>query len=369
MRWWHQAHFALWGRPDLLDRSHAFYWELLENATSLATQQGFRGARWQKMLALANRYNRSSSISVPWLGEAAGWSPPVPGDEDGLLLLWESANGINPVLSWNQGPVIWLADAIRLALNASQGGAAAAQAAVARLAPLVFATADCIADIPFFNESSGFYEVGPPTLGAEEFGDFMKIRKPLWETVYHAYTLDVANEWRELLGLPRDAKYDAVAAGLGGLPLDPAQSVPTYSFNAEASCCYNSSCPDGRFGGRDQCSPQGGHPSPAAVLGLLNGRRFGDRYGVDAATANNTVAAITYSWQWSNGGGWGWGERRGRLAARAPPLHAAARADRSPHHLFSSLLARRQPARRARPDPLRLGPERRRGHAAHGRQS
>ena len=234
MRWWHQAHFALWGRPDLLDRSHAFYWELLQNATSLATQQGFRGARWQKMLALANRYNRSSSISVPWLGEAAGWSPPAPGDEDGLLLLWESANGINPVLSWNQGPVIWLADAIRLAVNASQG-AAAAQAAVARLSPLVFATADCIADIPFFNESSGFYEVGPPTLGAEEFGDFMKIRKPLWETVYHAYTLDVANEWRELLGLPRDAKYDAVAAGLGGLPLDPAQSAPTYSFNAEAS--------------------------------------------------------------------------------------------------------------------------------------
>jgi hypothetical protein len=45
MRWWHQAHFPLWGRPDWLDRSHAFYFELLENATSLAAQQGFRGAR------------------------------------------------------------------------------------------------------------------------------------------------------------------------------------------------------------------------------------------------------------------------------------------------------------------------------------
>ena len=108
-----------------------------------------------------------------------------------------------------------------------------------------------------------------------------------------AYALDVANEWRELLGLARDAKYDAVAAGLGGLPLDPAEAAPTYSFNAEASCCYTSTCPPGRFGGLDQCSPQGGHPSPAAVLGLLNGRRFGDRYGVDQATANNTVAAIT----------------------------------------------------------------------------
>jgi hypothetical protein len=305
MRWWHQAHFPLWGRPAWLDRSHAFYWELLENATSLATQQGLRGARWQKMLALANRANRSSSISVPWLGEGEGFAPPAPGHEDGLLLLWESANNINPVLTWNQGPVAWLAEAIRLATNFSQG-AAAALAVVQRLAPLVLATGDAYADLPFLNETSGCYEIGPPTLGAEEFGSFLKIRKPLWETVYAAVALDIANEWRELLGQPRDAKSDAVAGGLCGLPLDPAQSAPTYAFNAEAACCYNASCPPGRFGGRDQCDVQAGHPSPAAVLGLLNGRRRGDRYGVDAATANTTVATIAYSWKWSDGAGWGW---------------------------------------------------------------
>ena len=170
MRWWHQAHFPLWGRHDLLDRSHAFYWELLENATSLAKQQGFRGARWQKMLALANRLNRTSAISVPWLGEGSGWTPPSPASDDqGLLLLWESANGINPVLTWNQGPVIWLADAIRRSINATQG-AVAALAAVERLSPLVFATADTCADMPFFNETSGYFELGAPTLGAEEFG-------------------------------------------------------------------------------------------------------------------------------------------------------------------------------------------------------
>ena len=42
------------------------------------------------------------------------------------------------------------------------------------------------------------------------------------------------------------------------------------------------------------------------MLGLLNGRRRGDRYGVDAATANTTVATIAYSWKWSDGAGWGW---------------------------------------------------------------
>ena len=45
---------------------------------------------------------------------------------------------------------------------------------------------------------------------------------------------------------------------------------------------------------------------PAGVLGWLDGRRFGDRYGVDAATANATVAAITERWAWSSGAGWGW---------------------------------------------------------------
>lgn len=308
MRWWHQAHFALWLQPQYLDRSHAFYFDLLQNATSLATQQGYPGARWSKMLGLANRGNAAVAIDVPWLGAANGWGPPTPASGDaGLLLLWESANKINPVLMWNQPPVVWLADAVRRAVNATEG-AAATDAAVRRLAPLVFATADFCAAQPFFNETSGFYELGAPTLGAEEYGDFTRIRKPLFETVYYAYALDVANEWRELLGLPRDAQYDRVAAGLGGLPLDPAQATPTYSFNAEAACCYvaPAACPPGRFGGRDQCSPRSGHPSPAGVLGLYDGRKYGDRYGVSAAAANATVAAITNGWGWSDGGGWGW---------------------------------------------------------------
>ena len=80
--------------------------------------------------------------------------------------------------------------------------------------------------------------------------------KPVFETVYFAAMLDVANEWRELQGLPRDARYDAVAAGLGGLALDPAEDPPAYSFNFNAACCYvnKSACPPGRFGGRDACA-------------------------------------------------------------------------------------------------------------------
>lgn len=309
MRWWHQAHWSLWGNPELLDRTNAFYFDLLPNATSLARFQGYDGARWSKMLGLANTGNASTAIDVPWLGTDYAPMPSfINSSSPGLLLLWESANGINPVLTWNQPHMIWLADVQRRAVNASQGPAAAL-VTVQRLSELVFATAAFCASYPFFNDSSNRYEFGPPTLGAEEFGDFTKINRPVFETVYFSYVLDIANDWKALLGLDSNPLWATVASSLGqGLPLDPAQSQPTHSFNALAACCYidASSCPNGRFGGMDQCSPQDGHPSPAAVLGMVNGRMHGDRYGVDAETANNTIAVITSGWGWNAGGAWGW---------------------------------------------------------------
>ena len=179
MRFWHQAHWALWGNPELLHRSTGFFLDLLPNATSLARFQGYKGARWLKMLGLAQTHNASGAVDVAWLGTAVepapAWAPP------GSLLVWESFNGINPVLQWQQPHMIWLADAQRRAVNASQGAAAAA-ALMQELAPLVYATADYLASAPFFNETSGFYELGPPLLGGEEFGDFTRISRATFET-------------------------------------------------------------------------------------------------------------------------------------------------------------------------------------------
>ena len=175
----------------------------------------------------------------------------------GLLRLWEAANSINPVLVWNQPHMIWLADAQRRAVNATDGGPAAL-ALVKRLWPLVLGTADFIADFPYFNETSGFYELGPPLLGAEEYGSNRRIYRPTYETVYFAYALDIANEWRVAQGMPENSKWARVAAGLGNLALDIGMSKPTYSFNAVAACCYidASQCPPGARAVLDQCSPQ-----------------------------------------------------------------------------------------------------------------
>ncbi len=102
-------------------------------------------------------------------------------------------------------------------VNASQGPAAAA-AVLAELAPLVFATADYLASVPFFNEVCAVYQVTSPCVplfpwlaryvvqyrifvpslicsrlastnsglrcwGGEEFGDFTVISRTTFETV------------------------------------------------------------------------------------------------------------------------------------------------------------------------------------------
>jgi hypothetical protein len=53
MRWWHQSHFALWQRPELLQRSDGWFVDMLPNATAYANFQGYAGARWPKMVGPA----------------------------------------------------------------------------------------------------------------------------------------------------------------------------------------------------------------------------------------------------------------------------------------------------------------------------
>ena len=50
MHWWHAAHFALWGPGGLLEKSLPWYSEILPSAQETARAQGYRGARWPKMV-------------------------------------------------------------------------------------------------------------------------------------------------------------------------------------------------------------------------------------------------------------------------------------------------------------------------------
>ena len=52
----HQTWLPVWGHPELLARSDEWFVQRLRNATSHTQHQGYRGARWGKMLGEANMW-------------------------------------------------------------------------------------------------------------------------------------------------------------------------------------------------------------------------------------------------------------------------------------------------------------------------
>ena len=72
MHWWHAVHFALWGRMDLLEKSLPWYKSILPMARKTARLQGYRGARWPKMIGPDGREGPSG------VGVFLIWQQPHP---------------------------------------------------------------------------------------------------------------------------------------------------------------------------------------------------------------------------------------------------------------------------------------------------
>lgn len=157
--WWHGAHFATWGRSELLERSLAWYLDALPVARAIAREQGHDGARWPQRIG-------------------AG-SP-------------ESQGG--PFLIWQQPHPIHLAELIRRAQAAAHAGGTGADPArvVKEYAPVVLGTADFMASL------------------AERHG----LRNPTFELAYWRWGLQIATQWRRYLGMDLDPHWQAVADGL-----------------------------------------------------------------------------------------------------------------------------------------------------------
>ena len=72
MHYWHAAHFAVWGRAQLLERSLGWYRAILPSAREKARSQGYAGARWPKMTAPDGRDSPSP------IGPLLIWQQPHP---------------------------------------------------------------------------------------------------------------------------------------------------------------------------------------------------------------------------------------------------------------------------------------------------
>lgn len=173
MAWWHGAHFPLWGRAELLERSLGWYTTLLPMARETAQLQGCRGARWPKNVGPDGR---------------------------------ESPSPIGPFLIWQQPHPIALAELVRRATGTVQ--------TVHRYADVVLQSAEFMAD--FAVRTARGYQLGPPLVPAQESYAARRavITNPTFELAYWAWGLTVAQRWRGLLGLAPQPRWARVAADL-----------------------------------------------------------------------------------------------------------------------------------------------------------
>ncbi len=178
MYWWHVAHFAQWGRVELMEKSLRWYQNTLPMARALARQEGLEGARWPKM---------AGPDGVP------------------------SPGSINPFIIWNQPHVIYLAELCYRARPERQ--------TLETYQDLVFETARYLASYAWLDEAKGRYTLGPPVRSVSESRAENVTQNPTFELAYWYFGLSVAQTWRERLGLARDAKWDDVLQKLSPLPV------------------------------------------------------------------------------------------------------------------------------------------------------
>ncbi|GHT21239.1 hypothetical protein AGMMS4957_09730 [Bacteroidia bacterium] len=177
MHWWHGAHYGLWGRWQMMDRSLGWYRDILPKAKELAQSQGFTGARMPKMTG--------------------------PEAED-------SPSGTGPLLIWQQPHPIFYAE-LEYRLNP-------AKATLEKWRDIVQESAEFMASFAFFDEATQHYVLGPPLATVSENSNYRQSWNPTFELSYWRTGLRWAQTWRERLGLPREPKWDDVLRKLAPLP-------------------------------------------------------------------------------------------------------------------------------------------------------
>jgi hypothetical protein len=241
MHWWHEAHFALWNRLPLLEKSLGYYQKILPRGEGTAKKQGYAGARWPKMTSPSGA---------------------------------ESPSPVGPFLVWEEPHPIFYAE---LCWRGHHD-----QATLEKYRDIVFQTADFMASYATWDTNTSRYILGPVLQCAQEIFPKDKTLNPTFELTYWRWGLETAQQWRQRLGLPRNEKWDDVLNGLA----KPSVADGKYLFTETTPDSYT--------------NPKWNADHPA-VLGALS---FVPGPGVDAETMRHTLDWIWNNWNWPDTWGW-----------------------------------------------------------------
>ncbi|MEE1800689.1 hypothetical protein PUR57_18765 [Streptomyces sp. JV176] len=238
MHWWHAAHFPAWGRPELLERGLDWYLSILDSARATARRQHYEGARWPKHVGPDGR---------------------------------ESPSDIGALLIWQQPHPLHLLELLHRGSDASER-----DQLVSRYAELVEETALFMAS--FVEYRDGRYHLPAPLVPAQEFYTAATTEDPTFELAYWWWGLEIAQRWRERLGLQRHEQWQQVQNGL------PSPHQDGGRYTAIATEPYLR---------RDD------HPSMLCALGVVPATPL-----IDAATMEATLLDVRDHWEWDSA--WGW---------------------------------------------------------------
>lgn len=243
MHWWHAAHFVLWGRHELLERSLPFYKRILPSAQAQAKAQGYEGARWPKCVGPAGT--------------------PAP-------------TYIECFLIWQQPHPIFYAELCYRANPAAM--------VLAEYRDIVFESAKFMASYAVWDKGREQYRIGPPLADAPEvyYEDHEHQWNPTFEVAYWHWGLETAQHWRKRLGLGRDPHWDHVLKHLPPL----ATRDGLYVAGETATGTFHDP-------GKNIS-----HPCMLAPLGMLDGAL------VDPKMMRATLLRVMESWNWNST--WGW---------------------------------------------------------------
>lgn len=175
MIWWHQSWQALWGHPELLDRTLGWYETVEPVARKIARRQGFDGVRWMKMT-----------------------------DPSGL----EAPSKVGSFLIWQQPHFIYLAELVYRANPSPE--------VIQKYNRLVQETAGFMYSFATYDELEGRF-VLKGAIPAQETLRAAETVNPPFELSYWHFAMETAQKWRERAGEKRNLQWDEMIDKLSPL--------------------------------------------------------------------------------------------------------------------------------------------------------
>lgn len=235
---WHCAWLPLWNHTKLLERSLDWYLNHIKEARENALRNGYKGARWPKMIA-------SEGIDCP--------SP------------------IAPLLIWQQPHIIYM---LELAYDKNPS-----EEFLRKYWILVEETAEFMVDFVSFNTTTGYYDLPAPLIPVQECHKPEETKNPAFELEYWQVTLKIAIHWAKRLGLPVKDTWREVGQKMAPMPIKDGLYL-AHELCPDTFLRYNID-----------------HPSMTGAYGLIKGRV---ETGIMRATLHKIMECWNYKslWGW-----------------------------------------------------------------------